>query len=68
MIAVEGYMDVVALAEAGFGEAVAPLGTALTEDQIKLMWRMVPEPILCFDGDAAAARPRFAPSIPSCHT
>ncbi|MFV0371839.1 MAG: DNA primase, partial [Azonexus sp.] len=56
LIAVEGYMDVVALSEAGFGEAVAPLGTALTADQIKLMWRMVPEPILCFDGDVAGKK------------
>lgn len=56
LIAVEGYMDVVALDEAGFGEAVAPLGTALTEDQVKLMWRMTPEPILCFDGDSAGRK------------
>lgn len=59
IIAVEGYMDVVALAEAGFGEAVAPLGTALTEDQIRLMWRLVPEPILCFDGDSAGRKAAF---------
>ncbi|MCB1527606.1 MAG: DNA primase [Hyphomicrobiaceae bacterium] len=59
VIAVEGYMDVVALAEAGFGEAVAPLGTALTEDQIKLMWRFVPEPTLCFDGDSAGRKAAF---------
>ena len=59
MIAVEGYMDVVALAEAGFGEAVAPLGTALTEDQVKLMWRIVPEPTLCFDGDGAGRKAAF---------
>jgi DNA primase len=59
IIAVEGYMDVVALSEAGFGEAVAPLGTALTEDQIKLMWRLVPEPILCFDGDSAGRKAAF---------
>lgn len=59
IIAVEGYMDVVALAEAGFGEAVAPLGTALTEDQLKLMWRFVPEPILCFDGDSAGRKAAF---------
>lgn len=59
MIAVEGYMDVVALAETGFGEAVAPLGTALTEDQIRLMWRFVPEPILCFDGDSAGRKAAF---------
>ena len=56
LIAVEGYMDVVALDEAGFGEAVAPLGTALTEDQVKLMWRMTAEPILCFDGDSAGRK------------
>ncbi len=56
IIAVEGYMDVVALSEAGFNETVAPLGTALTEDQIKLMWRVAPEPILCFDGDSAGRK------------
>ncbi len=56
IIAVEGYMDAVALAEAGFGEVVAPLGTALTEDQIKLLWRMADEPILCFDGDSAGRK------------
>jgi DNA primase len=59
IIAVEGYMDVVALTEGGFGEAVAPLGTALTEDQVKLMWRVVPEPILCFDGDGAGKKAAF---------
>ena len=59
VIAVEGYMDVVALSEAGFGEAVAPLGTALTEEQIKLLWRMVEEPILCFDGDSAGRKAAF---------
>jgi len=59
VIAVEGYMDVVTLAEAGFTEAVAPLGTALTEDQLKLLWRMSPEPILCFDGDGAGKRAAF---------
>ena len=53
LVAVEGYMDVIALAQAGFDACVAPLGTALTETQIALMWRMVPEPILCFDGDRA---------------
>jgi DNA primase len=56
IIAVEGYMDVVALAEAGFTESVAPLGTALTADQVKLLWRMAPEPILCFDGDSAGRK------------
>jgi DNA primase len=59
MIVVEGYMDVIALAQAGFAHTVAPLGTALTEDQVRLLWRMVPEPILCFDGDAAGRRAAF---------
>src|SRR5690606_5632985 len=56
IIVVEGYMDVVALAEAGIADAVAPLGTALTEPQIAMLWRMVPVPILCFDGDAAGQK------------
>ena len=56
VIAVEGYMDVIALAQAGFTQAVAPLGTALTEDQLDLLWRMSPEPILCFDGDNAGIK------------
>lgn len=56
VVAVEGYMDVVAMTEAGVTEAVAPLGTALTEDQAKLLWRMCPEPILCFDGDSAGKK------------
>jgi DNA primase len=59
VIAVEGYMDVVALTEAGFGQSVAPLGTALTEDQVKLLWRMCPEPVLCFDGDSAGRKAGF---------
>lgn len=53
VIVTEGYMDVIALAEGGFKNSVAPLGTALTEDQIKLLWRMAAEPTLCFDGDKA---------------
>jgi DNA primase len=53
---VEGYMDVIGLAQAGIETAVAPLGTALTEDQIKLLWRCAPEPLLCFDGDAAGQK------------
>jgi DNA primase len=53
IIVAEGYMDVIALAQAGFTHAVAPLGTAMTESQIELLWRMAPEPILCFDGDKA---------------
>ncbi|MEW9836275.1 DNA primase [Mesorhizobium marinum] len=56
VIAVEGYMDVIALAQAGFENAVAPLGTALTENQLELLWRMSPEPVLCFDGDAAGLK------------
>ena len=56
MVVVEGYMDVVALAAAGIGEAVAPLGTALTEHQIERLWRLVETPTLCFDGDAAGQR------------
>jgi DNA primase len=59
VIVVEGYMDVIALAEAGFPQTVAPLGTALTEDQLRLLWRMAPEPVLCFDGDAAGRRAAF---------
>ena len=56
VIVVEGYMDVVALAQAGFADAVAPLGTALTEMQLEMLWRMVEVPVLCFDGDAAGQR------------
>ena len=59
VVAVEGYMDVIALTEAGFAETVAPLGTALTEEQVKLLWRMSEEPILCFDGDAAGRKAAF---------
>ena len=53
IIAVEGYMDVIALARAGIANAVAPLGTALTDQQLHMMWRIAPEPTLCFDGDKA---------------
>ncbi|MEZ5773839.1 MAG: DNA primase [Hyphomicrobiaceae bacterium] len=56
VVVVEGYMDVIALDQAGFRHAVAPLGTALTEEQVRLLWRLAPEPILCFDGDAAGRR------------
>ncbi len=59
LIICEGYMDAIALAEAGFGQAVAPLGTALTEDQLKLIWRAGPEPVLCFDGDSAGLRAAY---------
>ena len=53
VIVVEGYMDVIALHRAGFSAAVAPLGTALTEMQLHELWRLSPEPVLCFDGDTA---------------
>lgn len=53
LVVTEGYVDAIALTEAGVATAVAPLGTALTEEQIGLLWRAGPEPILCFDGDAA---------------
>ncbi|MDD3370608.1 MAG: DNA primase [Alphaproteobacteria bacterium] len=67
IIVVEGYMDVIALVEAGYSGAVAPLGTALTEDQMQVLWKMLPplesreatrdySPILCFDGDSAGIR------------
>lgn len=56
VIAVEGYMDVIALAQAGFENVVAPLGTALTENQLELLWRMAAEPTLCFDGDKAGLK------------
>jgi DNA primase len=59
VIAVEGDMDAIAMSEAGFAETVAPLGTALTEEQMTLLWRMADEPILCFDGDKAGQRAAF---------
>lgn len=59
IIVVEGYMDVIALAQAGFPQAVAPLGTALTEEQLQLLWRLSREPILCFDGDDAGLKAAF---------
>src|SRR5580704_859866 len=55
-IVTEGYMDVIALHRAGFATAVAPLGTALTEAHLAELWRLAPEPVLCFDGDAAGQR------------
>jgi DNA primase len=74
IIVVEGQMDVIALDQAGFPEAVAPLGTALTETQLGLLWRLSPSPLLCFDGDSAgqkaavrAAR-RALPEVDSEHT
>ncbi len=56
IIAVEGYMDVIALHQAGVQNAVAPLGTALTENQLELLWKMTSQPVLCFDGDGAGMR------------
>ncbi|MCU0790036.1 MAG: DNA primase [Nitratireductor sp.] len=56
VIATEGYMDVIALHQAGFENAVAPLGTALTETQLELLWRMSETPVLCFDGDKAGLK------------
>ena len=56
VIAVEGYVDVIAMSAAGFPHVVAPMGTALTPDQCDLMWRMAEEPILCFDGDKAGRK------------
>jgi DNA primase len=56
LIVAEGYMDVIALSAAGFGASVAPLGTAVTENQLQLMWRVSDEPIIALDGDAAGMR------------
>jgi DNA primase len=59
VIAVEGYVDVIGMTMAGFANTVAPLGTALTQDQLALLWRMADEPILCFDGDKAGRRAAY---------
>ena len=59
VIVTEGYTDVIALNRAGYAEAVAPLGTALTESHLHALWRMAPEPILCFDGDPAGKRAAY---------
>jgi DNA primase len=56
LLVAEGYMDVIALAEAGFHATVAPLGTAVTEEQLRLMWRITNEPIIALDGDNAGVR------------
>ena len=56
LIVAEGYMDVIALAEAGFEASVAPLGTAITESQLHLLWRIADEPIIALDGDTAGLR------------
>jgi DNA primase len=59
VVLVEGYVDVIALVRAGYPAAVAPLGTALTEEQLALLWKMADEPVLCFDGDSAGARAAY---------
>ena len=59
LIVVEGYVDVIAMVSAGYPATVAPLGTALTEDQLSLLWKMADEPILCFDGDKAGQRAAY---------
>ncbi len=59
LIACEGYMDVIAFRRAGLPHAVAPLGTALTEVQLGLMWKLTPEPVLCFDGDDAGLKAAY---------
>ncbi len=56
IIVVEGYLDVIAAVSAGFEGAIAPLGTALTEDHVQLLWRMSDNPVLCFDGDKAGLK------------
>src|SRR5437763_1480425 len=59
IVVVEGYIDVIAMVTAGYEAAVAPLGTALTEDQLALIWKMSDEPVLCFDGDGAGRRAAY---------
>jgi DNA primase len=59
LVAVEGYVDVIAMVTAGFPATVAPLGTALTEEQLGLLWKMADEPVLCFDGDKAGVRAAY---------
>ena len=59
LIVAEGYMDVIALSSAGFGGAVAPLGTAITENQLAMLWAISPEPIVALDGDTAGLRAAY---------
>ena len=59
IVVVEGYIDVIAMVTAGYDGAVAPLGTALTEDQLALIWKLADEPVLCFDGDGAGRRAAY---------
>ena len=67
VIVVEGQMDVIALDQVGISETVAPLGTALTDLQLELLWKLSPQPLICFDGDAAgqkAARRAVQKALP----
>ncbi len=59
VVVVEGYVDVIAMVRAGYDATVAPLGTALTEDQLGLLWKLADEPVLCFDGDGAGLRAAY---------
>src|SRR6202166_1562454 len=59
LVVVEGYVDVIAMVGAGFAASVAPLGTALTENQLALLWKMADEPVLCFDGDRAGQKAAY---------
>lgn len=59
LVVAEGYMDVIAMAEAGFEATVAPLGTAITDRQLQLLWRMSPEPVIALDGDKAGLRAAY---------
>ena len=59
LIVAEGYMDVIALDSGNFNGAIAPLGTAITEKQLQLMWRISPEPIIALDGDKAGLRAAY---------
>jgi DNA primase len=63
VVVVEGQMDVIALDQAGIGEAVAPLGTAVTEMQLALLWRLAPCPLVCFDGDSAGQKAAFRAAL-----
>jgi len=66
LVVVEGYVDVIALVAAGFPAAVAPLGTALTENQLALLWRITDEPMLCFDGDRAGQKAAYRAATSRC--
>src|ERR1700744_5954189 len=59
LIVVEGYVDVIAMVTAGFAASVAPLGTAMTENQLALLWEMADEPLLCFEGDRAGQKAAY---------